>query len=445
MSVFKCCIGCEPMGSMCDKHNSEPDYLHPQRQNHQKKQEEVEVQPLIQQKHASDQNKKEKHRSPTPSSDASEEDKQLLHDEIIHDAEDDDDNNQLPEYSKNEDIVLSDDNNKQLTPESNHNDNELNEAKHRENIDDVEDNGHCKEDEQKIEIIVDKKYALPSSLGGIPIESTQKMDDEDKQFALEIRRKYATKLKQHPLDNMNFVGRYTLGYKHIKRKKRMEAVCKDIDYFFEMYQQYNMDHIIETKSTEQELNAWKQFLYGEDKYGHPIMYDLIGSSDCKEMKRVFMDNDKPFGQSCYEHVFRFMRKAENYKRQNTLKYGKQIHKQIQIMDMKGFTADHIKGKNRKLVKLVVGTLTRMFPEGTYKMFIINAPWPFRAAWVTVKAFLDPITAKKTKVLGEDYLKEMVKDIPIEMIPTNYGGKGVWEIRYGDVPKNYPIDVYHGLD
>ena len=56
MSVFKCCIGCEPMGSMCDKHNSEPDYLHPQRQNHQKKQEEVEVQPLIQQKHASDIN-----------------------------------------------------------------------------------------------------------------------------------------------------------------------------------------------------------------------------------------------------------------------------------------------------------------------------------------------------------------------------------------------------
>ena len=56
-----------------------------------------------------------------------------------------------------------------------------------------------------------------------------------------------------------------------------------------------------------------------------------------------------------------------------------------------------------------------------------------------------MTAAKTKVLGDDYLKEMVKDIPIEMIPPSFGGKGAWEIQLGSVPKNYNVDVYHGLD
>ena len=51
----------------------------------------------------------------------------------------------------------------------------------------------------------------------------------------------------------------------------------------------------------------------------------------------------------------------------------------------------------------------------------------------------------SSIIGDDYLKTMIKDIPIEMIPPSYGGKGVWKIQYGSVPKNYPVDVYHGLD
>eukprot|EP00483_Globobulimina_turgida_P003730 UN03736 len=95
--------------------------------------------------------------------------------------------------------------------------------------------------------------------------------------------------------------------------------------------------------------------------------------------------------------------------------------------------------------MVIDALSRIFPEAMYKLYIINAPWPFRALWKSVKGFLDPVTARKTKVLGEDYLKEMIKDIPIEMIPPQYGGEGVWEYQLGSIPKNYNADVYHGLD
>eukprot|EP01084_Bolivina_argentea_P165590 287657_1 len=225
----------------------------------------------------------------------------------------------------------------------------------------------------------------------------------------------------------------------------MDAISKEIEFHFNHHDKYKLETIVSTKSSVQECDAWKQFIYGEDTFGHPIIYDLIGSSDCKKLNKVFIDSEEPFGAKAYFHVFRFMRKVENYKASNSKKYGIMIHKQIQIMDMKEFGSDHLKGQNRKMTKLMVSTLTNMYPETTYKMYIINAPWPFRALWGAVKGFMDPITVDKTKVLGDDYLKTMLKDIPINMIPKEYGGKGPWEIQYGDAPKNYPVDVYHGVD
>merc|ERR1712048_714459 len=99
---------------------------------------------------------------------------------------------------------------------------------------------------------------------------------------------------------------------------------KDMDYFFAMYEKYDMANIIQTQSTENELNAWKQFLYGQDRYGHPIVYDLVGCGNCKQLLSTFNDPKLPFGEKCYRHVLRFMRKLENYK---------------------GFTTGHLKGNN----------------------------------------------------------------------------------------------------
>ena len=36
-----------------------------------------------------------------------------------------------------------------------------------------------------------------------------------------------------------------------------------------------MQRIIEHKSSAGQNRAWKQFLYGQDYYGHPVMYDLV--------------------------------------------------------------------------------------------------------------------------------------------------------------------------
>ena len=56
------------------------------------------------------------------------------------------------------------------------------------------------------------------------------------------------------------------------------------------------------------------------------------------------------------------------------------------------------------------------------MFIINAPFWFKAIWFIIKAFIDPKTVNKISILGDDYLKELSMWIALENLPDFLGGK-----------------------
>jgi hypothetical protein len=45
-----------------------------------------------------------------------------------------------------------------------------------------------------------------------------------------------------------------------------------------------------------------------------------------------------------------------------------------------------------------------YPETLYKMFIVNAPWIFRALWKIVSPWIDPQTRERI-CMGGDKLKE----------------------------------------
>jgi len=296
-----------------------------------------------------------------------------------------------------------------------------------------------------------KAAATPSvelpALTKVADESLLKFDAVDEVIARQIREKYASELREHSaVERMHFVRRYTLAYRHIKKKKRFAVICRDIDHYWEMHRRYDFDHIISRESTDQQLMAWKQFIYGQSCCGHPVLYDGVGTSDLNLMRRAFMDPaEKTFATEAYRHVFTMMRRTENLKVQMSRHYGATIYRHIQVMDVQGFTTNHLRGKNRKLMGMVVDSLSRMFPDATHRMYIINANWPFRAGWGIIKNFMDPVTVSRTKVLGDDFLKELLKEIPIEMVPKQYGGKGPWEIQYGSVPKGYPLTVFKGID
>lgn len=62
-----------------------------------------------------------------------------------------------------------------------------------------------------------------------------------------------------------------------------------------------------------------------------------------------------------------------------------------------------------------------YPETLGKFYIINAPWAFSAVWTVIKPWLDEVTVKKINILGSGYKDELLKQIPPENLPKQYGG------------------------
>jgi hypothetical protein len=59
---------------------------------------------------------------------------------------------------------------------------------------------------------------------------------------------------------------------------------------------------------------------------------------------------------------------------------------------------------------------------TGKFYLINAPWGFSTVWSVVKRWLDPVTVEKIAILGSNYQGELLKQIPAENLPVEFGGK-----------------------
>ena len=62
-----------------------------------------------------------------------------------------------------------------------------------------------------------------------------------------------------------------------------------------------------------------------------------------------------------------------------------------------------------------------YPERLGKLYVINAPWGFSTVFSVVKGFLDPVTVDKIHILGSGYEQELLKQVPAENLPKQFGG------------------------
>ncbi|KAJ9111759.1 hypothetical protein QFC22_006418 [Naganishia vaughanmartiniae] len=63
-----------------------------------------------------------------------------------------------------------------------------------------------------------------------------------------------------------------------------------------------------------------------------------------------------------------------------------------------------------------------YPETMGKFYIINAPYLFSTVWSLIKPWLDEVTVSKISILGKNYKQELLKQIPEENLPVDFGGK-----------------------
>lgn len=117
---------------------------------------------------------------------------------------------------------------------------------------------------------------------------------------------------------------------------------------------------------------------------------------------------------------------ESLKVQRSTQLGLTRYKQVYVLDVAPLAFGPLirRGDVRKLTGEIMGLGSAYYPEGMWKIFIINTPLIFRTVYAIVSPMINAVTREKIKILGppSKYLKEMEKNgIPLNSVPKIVGG------------------------
>lgn len=97
---------------------------------------------------------------------------------------------------------------------------------------------------------------------------------------------------------------------------------------------------------------------------------------------------------------------------------------ISIFDVSGARLAELTGPILKLFQKCTETIQAHYPERSFRLFVIHAPWWFSTAWALLSPFLDRRTKQKVKVLtgnAEAQKKQLIADVGVDKLPEMYGG------------------------
>jgi len=280
-----------------------------------------------------------------------------------------------------------------------------------------------------------------------PSESwgTQSYDDDERKIHRLLNEKYNKEIARFTFFPSDIVIRFTISQRGMTP---FSARLKETELHFRAYLKYHGDFHSDDILSNQMLNTPKAlgaeqemmdlfplFIYGQDMEGHPIFWD-DGSAFAKDANLKVFQGDK---ERVNLFRTRLMKRMHNLKLSASKRYGRMIYKHCLVMDLAAFNSKKFV-VDRKFHEQTTKEMSDLFPESLHRLYVINAPSAFRVAWKVIQTFLDPITAEKTKILGKDFIAEMIRDINLDMIPHKFGGIGPWDIRYGDTPDGYPLST-----
>jgi hypothetical protein len=92
-----------------------------------------------------------------------------------------------------------------------------------------------------------------------------------------------------------------------------------------------------------------------------------------------------------------------------------------IRDLKGVGLSHMTPKAKLLIQRSLAIATANYQEFLGKSHMINVPWVFNTLWYIIKGWIEPSTLAKVSLSGSEYMKVLLKDIPVTSIPEACGG------------------------
>jgi len=184
---------------------------------------------------------------------------------------------------------------------------------------------------------------------------------------------------------------------------------------FEYYPQYY--HKTDKVSFPILPDRWPCFtaLTLHDQDGRPVYIEKLGKIDLNAMYKITTAERMLQNLVCeYEKL------ADPRLPACSRKAGKLLETCCTIMDLKGVGITNVPSVYG-YVKQASAISQNYYPERLGKLYLINAPWGFNSVFNFVKSFLDPITVQKIHVLGSNYKKELLEQVPAENLPVEFGG------------------------
>ncbi|KAJ8598929.1 hypothetical protein CTAYLR_009837 [Chrysophaeum taylorii] len=196
---------------------------------------------------------------------------------------------------------------------------------------------------------------------------------------------------------------------------------------------HRLDDEFEARMREFATRCVRSVVGGEDLYGHVVWVE--------QLLDVQMMTEGPRGEMLLARG-RLTEGIERFKRAVASRLGVMRYKQIYVLDLAPLSVGPLLGSSdvRAAVEDLISFGSKYYPEGTFRIFIVNAPLVFRSAYAILSPLINPTTREKIRILGPNFLDVMrASGIPTESVPELVGGQhpGREVLDLVLTPKNNP--------
>ncbi|TFK28614.1 hypothetical protein FA15DRAFT_665061 [Coprinopsis marcescibilis] len=161
---------------------------------------------------------------------------------------------------------------------------------------------------------------------------------------------------------------------------------------------------------------YPQYYHNVDKDGRPVYIEQLGKLDIPALYQLTTQE-----RQLQRLVYEYEKSLSTRVKVCSERAGHPVENFCTILDLYNVSLANFY-RVKDFVFQASGIGQNRYPETMGKFYIINAPWAFTAVWAVIKGWLDPVTVAKIQILGSGYKDELLKQIPAESLPKEFGGK-----------------------
>lgn len=106
--------------------------------------------------------------------------------------------------------------------------------------------------------------------------------------------------------------------------------------------------------------------------------------------------------------------------------GRRIEKLVTIVDLTGLNAGVINTTTLEVLRRIAEIDQQYYPESAHKLYIINVPWIFKAAWAFLRPLINARARGKIEILSGDCTELLNSILPHEYVQAVSDGDLGWD-------------------